>query len=1169
MSRIILAGFLSLFISLSFSARAQDTTKTQSPVVTDTTGNQEESIAPPSPEAPIELSQVGQDSTQIKKDSTAQLVIDSSTTNGNTDTAVVIDTTGKVEVGTQSNVNQELLTGIVYEKDGETTIPGATVQWVTNPVSVQTDLDGKFSIVARPEGGALTVSSVGFSVQKIQVEPGQNDLKITMGLSAGTKINEVVITALGQERDTRALGYAIQSLEGRSVQEAKAVNFINGMQGKLAGVQINGNSGSMNGSAKVVIRGLKSISGNNNALFIVDGVPMANINMNTVNGSQAAGGGGYDYGNPAQLINPNDIEDISVLKSAASTALYGSRGQNGVVYITTKSGKGSGKVSVNYDLNLQMDRISYLPKFQNEYGAGSGSKGFDTLYFNEHPEGFGPGGGTYNDNNGRGSYDLLPEYMTDLSWGPRLDGQQVRHWWSWDAGKNNPDFGKTAPWTAQPDNVRDFFQNGYMLSNNLSVASSGDNGSIRFSMGQTKQSFIYPGSNLDRAFAGLNTLYKFNDKFSFSGGFNYIMDKSKGRSSTGFAGNNPIQQMVMYGQRQLDNETLKNYKYEDGTQRNWNRTSWDNGAPTAAENPYWNQYENYNTDRNDRFYGNVGLTYKFADWIEADARVFTDYFDHIDEVRGARSFLLGAYQRRNINLNENNYQLLLKLNKELSKDFKINGTLGGNIRNVRMVTDYGSVNGGLSIPGVYALSNSILPATVSTTYDVDNNKQINSVFAQATLAYKKLLYLDITGRNDWASTLKQTGNYSFFYPSVSGSFIFSDLIATNKWLTMGKLRASVAQVGNDIPAYQVNPYYTQLPSYQGSPLLTTQDVRYSADLKPEKTTEVEGGLDLRFLNDRIGINFTYYNRNTVNQFWNIEVPSSSGYSSKVINGGNIRNRGIELSLSATPLQIGSFRWETALNLARNRNMVVDLNSTDGSFQSNKVIMFTERRTGKVSMVAQKGYPLGTLVGTDYVYDANGNKVVGDNGYYLVSDSTVVIGDANPDFFGGWSNTFSYKGFYVSALIDFQSGGDFFSYTNMYGNISGNLAESAADGIRENGIIVPGVKKDGSVNDIRISAQNHFTNNFGTRISSASMYDASYIYLREVRLGYYLPERWVNHIGMQSARLSLVGRNLWLMKSNAPNVDPSNITNSTSSAQGFDGGALPPVRSYGINLNINF
>jgi len=1127
----------------------------------------EESLAPENAPAPVELSQVGVDSNKQTSDTMPAVtamdsikVIDSS--------IVDVDTTGSVEVGTvAADTKQEQLRGVVYEKDGKTTLPGATIQWTTNPLSVQSDVDGNFSIAYREEGGTLTVSSIGFSTQNITVEPGQNDLKIIMGLSSGTKINEVVVTALGSQRNTRTLGYSIQQLEGREIQEAKEVNFINSLQGKLAGVQISGNSGSMGGSAKVTVRGIKSISGDNNALFIVDGVPMANMNLNTT--GQGTGGGGFDFGNPAQLINPNDVDNISVLKGAAATALYGSRGQNGVIYITTKSGKGSGNLTVNYDFNLQLDQVAVLPKYQNKYGGGNSNE-FGKLYYNDNPEAFNGNGGTYDDNDGKGSYDLIPQYSVDESWGPRLDGQQVRHYWSWDRDRNNPEFGNTAPWSANPNNVRDFFKTGVTMSNNVSLASGSDKGAIRFSMGQTTQQYIYPGSNLNRVYFGLNTSYNFTDKLTFSGGINYIMDKSKGRPGTGFFGPNPMLQFNMYGQRQLDNNRLMDYKYADGSQQTWNRSSWNNPRPASAENPYWNQYENFNSDRNDRYFGNLGLNYKLTDWLAADVRVFSDFLNHLDEARGAKDLLgsAGSYARRELEYNENNYQATLNVNKSFANDkLSLEGIVGGNILSVKSSTMSGLTNGGLSSPGVYVLQNSVLPATATNSFA---NFQTNSLFATATLGYNKLLYLTLTGRNDWASPLKQTGNFSFFYPSVATSFIFSDLIPKNKWMTMGKARLSYAQVGNATTPYVVSRYFDFSTPFGNSPLQSTPDLLFNDKLKPERSKEIEGGFDFRFFNDRVGLSATYYNRRTENQIWNIQLPPESGYTSKVVNGGTVENKGIELSLTATPVVVGGFSWDVGINFAKNKNTVLDLNTNDGSIGGLETFVIgTERRTQRVSLVAMKGKSLGTIIGTDYVLDANGNRIVTADGYYAVTSNSVEIGNVNPDFMGGFSNTFTYKGIYLSALIDFQKGGDFFSYTNLYGNKSGMFEATAANGIRENGIINEGVKEDGTPNDIVITAQNHFNSDGGNRISKANLYDASFIYLREVRLGWNLPDRWVSKTKLQAARLSLVGRNLWLMHSNAPNVDPSNINNSIGNTPGFEGGALPSVRNYGINLNITF
>jgi TonB-linked SusC/RagA family outer membrane protein len=1068
---------------------------------------------------------------------------------------------------TQILAQSRQVTGKVVD-EVNAAVPGASVLLRGSSSGTNTAADGSFSISVPAGNQTLIISSIGFKTQELVVNGTMSQLSIKLAPDVKS-LGEVVVTALGVQRNTRNVGYAVQQVDGSSIQEAREVNYINSLQGKLAGVQIGGNSGSMGGSSRVTIRGLKSISGNNNALFIVDGVPMANMNLNSygVTGGQGTGGGGYDYGNPAQLINPNDVENISVLKGAAATALYGSRGQNGVIYITTKSGKGSGNLSLNYDLNIQMDQVSLLPKLQNSYGGG-GSDAFTKLYINQNPTGFLPGGGSYDDNDGKGRYDLIPDYGTDESWGPKMDGRLVRHYWSWDQDRNNPNFGKAAPWSPQPDNAKDFFKTGVTFSNNLSVASSGDKGSIRFSLGQTKQNFIYPGSQLNRFFISMNTTYKFNEKFTFSGGINYINDHSKGRPGTGFFGNNPMLFYVMYGQRQIEDSYLKAYKYADGTEQSWNRTAWNIQKPAFTQNPYWNQYENYNTDQNNRYFGNAGLTYKLTDWLSADVRVFSDYLNHLDETRSAKGFFVGSYAKRVAINNENNYQGTLNINKSFDEsNLSLEAVLGGNILSIKSSIDAGTTNGGLQNPMVYVLQNSVTPATVSNAY---GNRQTNSLFGSVTVGYKKLLYLTATGRNDWASTLKQTGNFSYFYPSLAGSFIFSDIVPKTKWLTLGKARLSYAQVGNDADPYSVSRYYDYVAPFGTFPLQSTADKLFNSRLKPELSSEVEGGFDFKFFNDLLGANFTYYDRRTKNQIWNVQIPAESGFTTKVVNGGTVQNRGIELTLSATPVRTTNFSWRMALNFSKNKNTVLDLNSTGDNIQGiERFVIGTERRTNKVSMVAQKGMSLGTMLGTDYVYDANGNKTVAANGTYNVTATPVIIGDANPDFIGGLNNTFSYKNLYLSALVDFQKGGDFFSYTNLYGNKSGMLAETAENGIRENGIINPGVKADGSANDIVVTARTHFNADGGNRISKANLYDGSYIYLREVRMGWHLPDGWAKKIKMQALRITLTGRNLWLMKSNAPNVDPANITNSISNQIGFEGGALPPVRSFGANLNVTF
>lgn len=1055
------------------------------------------------------------------------------------------------------------ISGKVVDKDGNPLI-GVNILVKGKEKGTSSDFEGNFSLQEISDNDILVVSYIGYQTQEVPVE-GRSTITITL-LDDSQLLDQVVVTALGIQRNTRDVGYSVQQLDGGSIQEAKEVNYLNSLQGKLAGVQIGGNSGSMGGSSKVTIRGQASISGNNNALFIIDGVPMANMNLNSVGttGGQGTGGGGFDWGNPAQLINPNDIANIAVLKGAAATALYGSRGQNGVIYITTKTGKGAGKLQVNYDMNLQFDEVSYLPEYQNSYGGG-GSQEFMKLYVNENPEGFLPGGGTYNDNDGKGPYDLVPNYGVDESWGPALDGREVRHYWSWDPDRNNPNFGKTAPWEAHPDNARNFFETGVTFTNNLSIASSNENGALRFSLGHTKQDFIYPGSNLQRFSMGLNTNYNFNDNLSFSGGVNFLDDGSKGRPGTGFHGNNPMLFYVMYGQRQINDEYFRNYKYADGSEQGWNRRAWNIQQPAFTQSPYWNQYENYATDDNKRYYGNAGLTYKFSDFLSADIRVFSDFFSHVDERRSAKGFFVGSYQKRQLEYNENNYQLTLNYSNQLSSAISLDVVGGGNILSINSTEDRDNTNGGLQSPGVYVVQNSVLPPTTRTTF---SDKQTNSVFGSATLGVNDYLFLTVTGRNDWASTLYQTGNYSYFYPSVAGSFIFTDLLPKRDWLTFGKLRLSFAQVGNDGDPYTVSRYYDYVESFGSFPLQTTSNSLFNSNLKPELTSEVEGGLDLRFWKDRLSLNFTYYDRTTKNQIWNVQIPAETGFTSKIVNGGNVQNRGIELSASVYLVQSDDFSWRTSINYSKNKNTVLDLNSTSDEIGGlDRFIVGTERRTRKVSMVAEVGKSLGTMLGTDYIYDNSGNPIVGENGIYMVTPSPVIIGDANPDFVGGFSNRFSYRDFYLSALIDFQKGGDFFSYTNLYGNKSGMLKATAENGIRENGIIVDGNKEDGTPNTVAITAQSHFNSNGGNRISKANLYDGSYIYLREIRLGWNSPSSFVQKLGLEGARITLTGRNLWLMHSNSPNVDPANITNSNGNQIGFEGGALPPVRSIGINLNL--
>ncbi|WP_158559365.1 SusC/RagA family TonB-linked outer membrane protein [Deminuibacter soli] len=1028
---------------------------------------------------------------------------------------------------------------------------------------------GTFSIPFKP-GETVKFSAVGYEAKTVVLTAFDKPLPVQLNSAANTQqLQEVKVTALGLSKKGKAVGYSVQEVKGDVVQTAKETNFVNALQGRLSGVQINGNSGSMGGSTKVTIRGNKSITGNNNALFVVDGIFMGNNNP-VPSYNQQIGGGGYDYGSPIQDINPDDIDQVSVLKGAAATALYGSRGSNGVVLITTKKGGGSGgKLGITYSFNAQMDKVYKLPGYQNRYGGGSANladpnfvaSSFDTLWYSKNPEQFASGQGTYTDPV-KGGYDLMPQFAADESWGPELKGQVIRPYYSFDRDKNNPYFGTTSKWLPQPDNVRDFYRTGLTFTNSVSVGGSSDKGTFRLSYSNLSQKFMLPNANNSRNNLGFNGTYKVNSAITALASANYSVNRATGRPGTGFSGTNPTEVFSLYSQRQLEIDKLKYYQFPDGSQVSWNRKSFSDPTPASATTPYWTANKGYESDNRSRLFGMAGVEVKATSWLNLSGKVFLDQFSTLQEERIPKDYQTGGYTRTDRTFQELNYQFLATVRKDIGKKFDITATAGGNIMQQRDEINTGTFTG-LIVPDIYNYRNAAGRVTY-TPYLF--RKQINSVFGDVTIGYMNSVYLELTGRNDWASTLP-AGNNSYFYPSASLSAVFSDWVKW-KWLSFGKFRASVAQIGSD-----TDPYRTQLaygiPGLFGSnPIIAKDPNLNNNQLLPEKSTEVEAGLELKFLNNRVGLDATVYSRTTKNLIVPLQVSPTSGYNYYFANIGKSRSRGLEIELTGRPVESKNFTWDIGVNYSMNRSKLLALNVPNNP-DVDRYIVGTERRRNSVSTAAIVGQPLFVLTGTDYTRDAGGNKILDTSGHYVPTDATHIIGSTQPKFVGGVSNSFTYKHISLSALIDFQNGGSFFSYTNMYGLASGLLDVTAANNIRETGITPVGVTADGKESTKHISAADHFKNNFGTNVNAANVYDASYVYLREVRLGYELPERWAKAIKGRTIKISLYGRNLWLIHSNAPNVDPSNIINSDSNIQGLEGGALPSTRTYGVNLNVGF
>lgn len=1039
---------------------------------------------------------------------------------------------------------QITIKGNITDSDYGDPVIGANIFLLGTTKGTVTDIDGNYTLEVPDTDAQLKISYVGLEDQTIAV--GENTI-IDIVMASGKILDEVVVTALGIERDKKSLGYAVQEVSGAEISEAKEVNVTNSLKGKIAGVQIKGSS-NIGGSTRMTIRGNKSISNANEPLYIVDGVPINNSNFRT-NDNQSRGAGGYDYGNAAQDINSDDIEDVSVLKGPTATALYGSRGANGVVMITTKAGKARKGIGVEFTSSFSIEDINIFPEYQNEYGGGSSNEFFEV------------------------DGQLVADYGYDGSWGPKYENQMVRHWDSWFPGESN--YGELRPWAASNSNVEDFFVTGNTISNH--VALNGGNEKSTFRLGYTNlyQTGTQVNSKIKRNTISFNGTLALTDKISAGISTNYVNTNGYGRPLTGY-GESIMSQFNQWFQRQVDMKRLEDYKTSTGIHRTWNQNDAVNGdlTPHYWDNPYWERYENYEDDRRDRLFGNVSLSYDFTDWLKLTGRAMTDFYDDKRNERVAIGGVREAsYNEFTYFVRENNYDVILSADKFITEDIGINAFVGANLRNnTREETESRSV-GGLGIPNFYNLANSV--GSINNTSEIYESAY-SSVFGSAEISYARMLYLTLTGRNDWFSTLPVENNNKF-YPSASLSFVFSELINQN-WFSYGKIRAGWAQVANDasVGAYKTSATYeantnTVLPSF------SVPDEKSNPDLRLETTSSFEVGLEFNLFNNRIGADISYYNDLTVDLITTVDLPGATGYTSYVTNAGEMTNKGYELQLNFSPIKTKNFEWGIGVNLAQNTNEVVKLAKGLESIRLSSLF--------GIALEARPGEEYGQLVGTNFVYDDNGNKLVSE-GVYLGTGDLVNPGDqlenlgsVFPDQTGGISTKIRFKNFNLSTLFDFQSGGHLLSLTNQWGKYSGTLPVTTENGIRENGITVEGMNftgfdddgnplTDGTKNETNIDAQTHFFSNQGYVINAADVYSSDYIKWRELRLGYSLGSKVLNRLKLTDLTLSLVGRNLALLYSDVPHIDPES-TVSSSNIQGFEGGQLPSQRSIGLSLNLKF
>jgi TonB-linked SusC/RagA family outer membrane protein len=1033
------------------------------------------------------------------------------------------------------------VSGVITEKSTGLPLPGVSISIKGGTAGTQTGTDGKFSIQANTND-VLRIAFIGYNSQEVTITNAANPINISLEESQNS-LNEVVVTALNITREKKSLGYAVQELKSKDISEAKETNLVNALSGKVAGVQVTNSQGDM-GSSRIIIRGETSISGNNQPLFIIDGVPVDNTqNLGT--------GGSRDFANTISDINSEDIESMSVLKGPNAAALYGSRAAAGVVLITTKKGKGTKGLGISINSNTSFSSLLILPEYQNSFGQGSN------------------GQFSYVDGKGGGVNDGVDE-----SWGPRLDGRLI------------PQFnsnGVAVPFVAHPDNVRSFFNTGRTLNNGIAFSGSGDKYDFRLSYNNLDQTGVIPNSSQSKNSFLFNSTYKITPKLTLSTYANFVNSSADNLpGSGGRRATSTMLQFTWFG-RQVDVEQLKTYKDASGNNINWNNSYYSN--------PYFVAYENTVGQVRNRLIGNVELNYKIIDGLSANFRTGNDYYTDRRKIRvayGTNGTPFGSYEEDAYTFNENNTEGRLNYTKQLNKDFNLDVLLGGNIRTTTFENN-DQLASKLAVSGLYTLSNSRDPLVSSNIF---TKQKIFSAFSSAQIGFRNYAYLNLTARNDWSSTLPRA-NRSYFYPSVNGSFILTEAFdIKSDVLTFAKLRAGWSKVGKDASPYQLINTYAFIAPFDGNPQQYANAVDLNAELKPESTKSTEAGIELGLFKNKVRFDFGVYNTKSTDQILNLDVSTSTGYSQKLVNGGTINNKGLEAQLGVTAVKTKNFSWDISTNFSLNRSKVESLY---GNIQS--YVLGTNRT---VQVLAAVGQPYGTLFGTAFVRNAAGDIIVKADGTPTISASKQTLGKFTPDWIGGITNSFTYKNINLSALVDAHVGGKIYSNTNRTGTYTGVLASTlpgrgaenggisyyypgnstankavqisagtAAPGgatVYDDGMVFKGVLADGSANSTILPAQQYYKG--FTNADEAFVYSATYVKLREVKLGYTLPQQWIKKIGLQSATVSVVGRNLLIIHKEVPNIDPETAFN-TGNGQGLEDLTLPGVRNVGFNINLKF
>jgi TonB-linked SusC/RagA family outer membrane protein len=1043
-----------------------------------------------------------------------------------------------------------MIEGKVSETTGQG-LPGASILVKGTTRGTVSDMNGAFKINGSI-GETLVFSFVGYD--KVEVIIGNSSI-INVTMNEGVSLSEIVVTALGVERETKALGYSIQAVDGDRFTEARETNVVNSLSGRVAGVQITNGSSGIGGSSRVTIRGESSLNINaNQPLFVVDGVPISN----NIVGSSGAGNQEVDYGNAAGEINPDDIASMTVLKGPAAAALYGSRAANGAILITTKTGKNKKGLGVSINSNITFENPLVLPNWQNKYGQGNN------------------GQFSFVNGAGAGAADGVDE-----SWGPELNIGTLLP--QYDSPRSIPGFrggdlnapaGSTilaTPWVSVPNNINDFFETGVTVSNNVSLQSSNENSNIRLSWTNLDQKGIVPNTDLKRNSIAMNGGMKLTDKLTVNSTINFQRTESGNRPNISYGTENLMYLWIWYG-RQVNTNTLRDYwmpGLEGVQQFNYNYNYHDN--------PYFNVYENTNGQAKDRVFGNLSATYKFTDKLNLLVRTGLDTYSELRDRKRAFStqrFPRGNYREDALSFSEQNTDFLLTYSESTKDVWSYSLAFGGN-QMYQQNRQVQTVAPQLLIPNIYNFTNTAVNLQVN---QFTSSKKINSLYGFGQLGYKNILFLDITGRNDWSSTLPVANN-SYFYPSATLSAVISDMLNLPSSFSFLKARAAFAEVGNDTDPYALSNVYNSGVAWGAIQTKSESSRLSNAGLKPERTSSFETGLDLRMFNNKIGIDFTYFDNRTKNQIIPIELDIATGYASRIINAGEIQNKGIEVVLRGNPIKTANgFSWDFMANFTRTRGKVIELTDNLTSYS------MTGRNGANIQ--ARVGERMGNIYGSgfarveDVASEYFGQIIHTATGTPITSPTLKLQGNYNPDWMLGLQNNLQYKGLSLGFLFDFRYGGIVVSRTKTIGSTSGQLAETIYGrengydlSMEGNGIVSPGVIRnaDGTFkpNTIEITSRNWHNRYYERNNVEAAKYDATYLKLREVTLGYTIPKSVLHRMPIQDVKISLVGRNLFLWTEN-PHFDPETLAMGGGTLiPGVEDMSFPSTRSIGFNLNVKF